>query len=158
MFYADKPEFDQAKFLSSFCKSDCYWHPLTLEDGKSDTFLESTFEVTRHNKIRYWLKNENESKQEPKTWRYAHFHSYATFESKKGVMIATLKKLDKIASDDDALINSAIKKLHEFINLKYPAKLIWTACTTLAVTTRNSAWFKIRGIILNQINSYHELR
>ena len=67
------------------------------------------------------------------------------------VMIATLKKLDKMASDDDALINSAIKKLHEFIYLQYPAKLLWTACTTLAVTTRNTAWFKIRGIILKQI-------
>ena len=66
--------------------------------------------------------------------------------------------MDKMASDDDALINSAIKKLHEFINLQYPAKLIWTACTTLAVTTRNTAWFKIRGIVLKQTKSYHELR
>jgi hypothetical protein len=158
MFHVEKPNFDQAKFLSSFCKSDCYWNPLKLEDGKSDTFLESTFEVTKDNKIRYWLKNENEIGQEPKTWRYAHFHSYATFESKKGVMIATLKKLDKMASDDNALINSAIKKLHEFIILKYPAKLIWTACTSLAITTRNTAWFKIRGIILKQTNSYRKGR
>ena len=97
------------------------------------------------------MKNENEIGQLAKTWRYAHFNSYATFEAKKAVLIATLKKLHKMSSDDRALILSAIQKLHEFVHLDYPAKLLWTACTTLAVITRNSTWFKIRGAILKQI-------
>ena len=87
---------------------------------------------------------------QPKTWRYAHFRSYATFEAKKAVLIAVLKRLHKMASDDKALVPSAIQKLHEFTNLEYPAKLIWTACTTLAVTTRNPTWFKIRGAVRKQ--------
>ena len=83
MFYADTPNFDNARFCESFNKSDCYWAPLKLEDGKKDTFLETTFEITEANTIRHWLKNENEIGKQPKTWRYAHFRSYATFEAKK---------------------------------------------------------------------------
>ena len=55
-----------------------------------------------------------------------------------------------MSSDDKALVPSAIQKLHEFTHLEYPTKLIWTACTTMAVVTRNTTWFKIRGIILRQ--------
>ena len=55
-----------------------------------------------------------------------------------------------MSSDEQSLLNSAIQKLSEFIDLNYPAKLIWTACTTLAVTTRDTTWFKIRGIALNR--------
>ena len=55
-----------------------------------------------------------------------------------------------MSSDDNALIPSALQKLNEFIRLDYPAKLLWTACTTLAVTTRNPTWFKIRGAILKK--------
>ena len=150
MFYADTPNFDNTRFCESFNKSDCYWAPLKLEDGKKDTFLETTFEITEANTIRHWLKNENEIGKQPKTWRYAHFRSYATFEAKKAVLIAVLKRLHKMASDDKALVPSAIQKLHEFTNLEYPAKLIWTACTTLAVTTRNPTWFKIRGAVRKQ--------
>ena len=102
------------------------------------------------NTIRHWLKNENEIGKQPKTWRYAHFRSYATFEAKKAVLIAVLKRLHKMASDDKALVPSAIQKLHEFTNLEYPAKLIWTACTLMVVLTRNPTWFKIRGAIRKQ--------
>ena len=93
------------------------------------------------------------ARKQPKTWRYAHFRSYATFEAKKAVLIAVLKRLHKMASDDKALVPSAIQKLHEFTNLEYPAKLIWTACTTLALTTRNPTWFKIRGAVRTQTKS-----
>ena len=82
---------------------------------------------------------------------YAYCTCYATFEAKKAVLLAVLKKLYKMSSDDKALVPSAINKLHEFIALEYPAKLIWTACTTMAVTTRNPTWFKVRGAVLKQI-------
>ena len=93
-------------------------------------------------------KNDNEVGKPAKVWRYAHFDSQATFESKRAVLVATLKKLDKMASNEQELVHSAMQKLNEFIQLKYPKKLIWTACTTLAVVTRDIAWFKIRGAIL----------
>ena len=150
MFYVHTPTFDNDRFRESFNKSDCYWAPLKLEDGKKDTFLETTFEITASNTIRHWLKNENEIDKQPKTWRYSHFKSYGTFEMKKAVLISTLKKLHRMASDDKTLVPSALQKLNEFACLDYPAKLLWTACTTMAVTTRNTAWFKIRGAILNK--------
>ncbi len=53
---------------------------------------------------------------------------------KKAVLISTLKKLHKMASDDKALVPSALQKLHEFVCLDYepgrPTKLLWTVCTT----------------------------
>ena len=64
------------------------------------------------------------------------------------LLVATLKKLDKMASNEQELVHSAMQKLNEFIVLNYPKKLIWTACTTLAVVTRDIVWFKIRGAIL----------
>ena len=149
MIYADSPTFHSSNLLNNF-NSNCYTTPLKLEDGKPNTFLESTFEITKNNTIRHWLKNDNETGAPPTIWRYSHFNSYATFESKRAILIATLKKLHKMASDEQSLLSSAVQKLSEFIDLNYPAKLIWTACTTLAVTTRNTTWFKIRGIALNR--------
>ena len=90
------------------------------------------------NQIVYRLKNDNEVGKPAKVWRYAHFDSQATFESKRAVLVATLKKLDKMASNEQELVYSAMQKLYEFIQLKYPKKLIWTACTTLAVCTRDA--------------------
>ena len=149
MIYAGNSRFNSAILLNDF-SSNGYTSPLKLEDGKPNTFLESTFEITNDNTIRHWLKNDNEQGAPPTIWRYSHFNSYATFESKKAILIATLKKLDKMSSDQQSLLNSAVQKLSEFIDLNYPAKLIWTACTTLAVTTRDTTWFKIRGIALNR--------
>ena len=108
---------------------------------------ETTFEITESNTIRYWLKNENTPGLPPKTWRYAHFDSYATIASKKAVVVATLRKLGKMASHDYILVRSAVQKLHEFQRLQYPPALLRAACNNLAVTTRNTAWFRVREII-----------
>ena len=58
--------------------------------------------------------------------------------------MACLKKLQKMASDPMALKSSAVQKLAEFSRLKYPRKLLWTACTTMGVTSRDSTWFRVR--------------
>ena len=67
-----------------------------------------------------------------------------SFMQKKSIMQACLKKVDRMASDAPALYDSAIKKLSEFWHLDYPDKMLWSACTTMGVCTRDPTWFDIR--------------
>ena len=39
-------------------EKNCYHSPLTLENAKENTFLESTFKI-EDNKFRFWLKHDN---------------------------------------------------------------------------------------------------
>ena len=123
---------------------DCYLPPLKLESAGSGTFLETSFANTSGNRITHWQKNDNEVGKEPKIWRYAHFHSHAAFAQKRAVLSACLKKVHSMASDNGVLFDSAIRKLAEFHRLRYPRKMLWAACTTLGVQTRNPTWFEIR--------------
>ena len=91
-----------------------------MEDGKEATYLETSFRVSDNNEIAFRLKNDNEVGKPAKVWRYAHFDSQATFESKRAVLVATLKKLDKMASNEQELVHSAMQKLNEFIQLNVP--------------------------------------
>ena len=143
LFYTNNSNFNSTELLGNF-KKECYLPPLNLEEANESTFLETTFMVNKKNKIRYWLKNQNIPGQQPKIWRYAHFHSSMAYPQKSAILLACLKKLQKMASDNTALKDSAIQKLHEFLNLQYPKKLIWSMCTTMGVQTRNKVWFNIR--------------
>ena len=58
--------------------------------------------------------------------------------------MACLQKVQKMASDKNTLEMSARQKLAEFARLGYPRRMLWTACTTMAVTTRCTAWFRVR--------------
>ena len=143
VFYAENARWDEARFLRDI-GTECYLPPLTLEDGAKGTFLETSFEITAGNEIRHWLKNVNETGASPTVWRYAHFDSHGEFTQKRAVLMACLQKVQKMASDYDALRSSAIQKVAEFAALNYPRKMLWTACTTMGVTTRSTAWFRVR--------------
>ena len=106
--------------------------------------METSFAITETNKVRHWLKNVNSNDEPHKVWRYAHYDSHGEFSQKRAVLMACLHKVQKMASDRDALRMSANKKLAEFHNLGYPRKMLWTACTTMGVTTRNTIWFRVR--------------
>ena len=93
----------------------------------------------------HWLKNVNDPEKETKVWRYAHYHSYTPWAAKRSILVSTLKKVDKMASDGDSLVSSALWKLAEFAKLRYPIQALLRACTLVAVTTRNATWFKVRG-------------
>ena len=95
-------------------------------------------------RIEHWLKNTNEIGKEPSVWRYAHYDSATDFKQKRAVLMACLQKVQKMARDGAALQLSASQKLAEFSNLRYPRKMLWTACTTMGVTTRDTAWFRVR--------------
>jgi len=143
--YVDNPTFDHKNLLTSQA-TECYKAPLKLEDGGADTFLETTFEI-KNNKFRYWLKNQNEIGKPAKVWRYSHFHSDGSYQIKHGVLMAVLKKIQKMSSDDEAIYQSALQKLYEFYTLKYPYKMLWGACTTMGVNTRQGIWFEVRNAL-----------
>ena len=106
MIYAKPDWWDHARLLRDFVRSECYWPPLTLEDAKEATFLETTFELTRDGRLAYWLKNDNTDGR--KIWRYQHYRSHAPFAQKKALVIASLRKVHKMASDKRRLYESAI--------------------------------------------------
>ena len=142
---ARSDDFDEESFKADLHRSECYWEPLRLEDGGEGTFLETSYTITPDGSVRHWLKNVNDPDEETKVWRYAHYHSHTPWTAKRSVLTATLKKVDKMASDDVCLLKSALWKLAEFAKLKYPIQALLRACTLVAVTTRNTAWFKVRN-------------
>jgi len=143
VFYARHSGWDEERFLKDI-SSHCYLPPLRLEAGREGTFLETSFEITDANEIRHWLKNDNALGMPPKIWRYAHFDSHGDFGQKRATLMACLSKVQKMASDSDVLRESAIQKVAEFARLNYPRKMLWTACTTMGVTTRHPTWFRVR--------------
>ena len=68
--------------------------------------------------ITHWLKNVNEPDKDPKVWRYAHYSSYTPWASKRSVMISTLKKVNKMASNDENLVKSAYRPTGNLKNLR----------------------------------------
>ena len=124
-FYAQRPDWDEGRFLHDI-REHCYLPPLRLEPGTEGTFLETSFEITDANTLRYWLKNTNSEGESPKVWRYAHFDSHGDFKRKRAVLMSCLQKVQKMASDGAALRLSAGQKLAEFSNLRYPRKMLWT--------------------------------
>ena len=62
-------------------------------------------------------------------------------------MIASLRKVHKMASDRRQLYYSATDKLREFIALQYPTKLLHSACNLLAYSTAVGTWTDVRNHI-----------
>ena len=143
ILYAENADWDCTQALRSL-KEDCYLPPLRLEPGAEDTFLETQFRIVDGSRVRHWLKNENQLGQDPKTWRYAHWDCYSNIELKKSTLMACLRKVETMASDSHALTRSAWMKMAEFLRLGYPLKVLWNACTTMGVRSRDPAWFKVR--------------
>ena len=105
-FYSKNKAWDHERFVNDMIKSDCYMAPLKLTDGDSDTFLETSFEITSGNRIRYWLKNKADIGSQ---WKHSHFNSHSSLIQKRSTLIATLKKVHYMASDKKKLIDSAQK-------------------------------------------------
>ena len=103
-----------------------YTPPLRLEEADDGTFLETSFDIA-HGVMRYRLKNVNAG-GEKKMWRYHSFDSYTTTEQKRSTMLATLKKVDFMASDEIERFYSAVDKLREFEALGYPATMRRGVC------------------------------
>ena len=144
VLYAEDGVWDHKGALRSL-EHECYRPPLRLEPGAEDVFLETQFRIVDGHRIRHWIKNDNRPGEPPKVWRYAHWACYSDIEQKKATLMACLRKVHTMASDTQALARSAWAKIAEFLRLGYPLKVLWNACTTLGVSTRDPAWFKVRA-------------
>ena len=100
-----KDGWDSEKFYADF-QTECYMAPLKLEEASADTFLESSFRLVDGG-IRYRLKNANAG-GDRKVWRYHAHDSYVPSSQRHSTMVATLKKVDEIASDWDEKAESAM--------------------------------------------------
>ena len=109
-----------------------------VEEADDGTFLETSFDIA-HGVMRYRLKNVNAG-GEKKMWRYHSFDSYTTTEQKRSTMLATLKKVDFMASDEIERFYSAVDKLREFEALGYPANMRRGACGVLLKERASLAW------------------
>ena len=119
---------------------------MRLEDGREGTFLETTFEWTGA-RFRHWLKNDNVIGAEPTVWRYQHWKSHAPFAQKRALVTSMLRKVQKMASDVEALRSSAAQKLAEFRRLGYPLAVLRGACTYVATTSGEGAWIGVRSAL-----------
>ena len=126
------------KFYDDFRRSECYMPPLLLEEAAEGTFLESTFEVER-GRMRYRLKNANEGGV-TKVWRYQSYDSYVSHQQKRSTLISTLRKVEKMASDDGQCLRSAVDKIKEFRKIGYPAAVCAKACGILAADSGRWTW------------------
>jgi hypothetical protein len=136
---------DRARFLEDFTRSECYWGPLKLEDAGMGCFLESTFFPTPNGEIRYRLKNVNEHTRT--VWRYHHYRSQVDYATKRAILFGALRKVDKMASDPEQLVISAMAKCEEFLYLEYPRGILRHMCTVLARETGHCAWLTVKNHI-----------
>ena len=144
LVYAKNEKWDAEAFIGDFKRSECYWAPLKLEEGKARTFLETRFELSPDKKnISYRLKNDNEGRTEPQIWRYHHFQSYGSYIQKRATLLAALWKVHHMASDSKQLLFSGIEKLKEFEKLDYPKGIRKYMCGILARETDNYMWYAI---------------
>ena len=136
-----KEGWDKDKFIKDF-SSECYWKPLKLEKTNDGIFLENKFEI-KENQLKFRLKNKNEDSIE--VWRYHHYLSKMSYTTKRSSLLATLRKLHKMASDDDELMTSALHKLEEFRLLQYPLGIRKYMCAIMARDTSNTVWRIVRN-------------
>ena len=143
--YVENERWDAEKFKKDLEKN-CYWPPLTLEDGGEGTFLETEFEL-KENKAQYKLKNVNWGENQNKVWRYQNYNSYGKYSQKRGNLMGCLKKINKMASDEGQLISSAWRKLEEFRRLGFPLGVRNFLCGALARASDNRGWWIIRKML-----------
>ena len=144
LFYTKHSKWDHAKFLADFDTSECYWKPLKLDNTVGDTFLETTFEAT-YLGLKHRIKNPNATSQ--CVWRYHHFQSCIPYGIKRQIVLATLKKVQKMASDADELWKSAVPILQEFQGLGYPLGILKFMCSVVARDTNNRLWLDLRNYL-----------
>ena len=65
--------------------------------------------------------------------------------TKRASLLATLKKLHKMASDDNELLTSALYKLEEFRLLEYPLGIRKYMCAIMARDISNTVWRIVRN-------------
>ena len=117
---------------------------MKLEEGAEGVFLETRYATDGVSKWSYRLKNENEERL--KVWRYHHYHSALPYQMKRACLIATLRKVHKMASDRGELFTSAQAKLNEFAELQYPCGIRKFMCAIMARDYSSTVWRHVRSL------------
>ena len=151
LFVSKAPDWDRERFLQDFERSECYWDPLTLKRTDDGKFLETKFEK-KQNGVQFRLKNDNEESYQ--VWRYHHYQSRLDYTCKRATMLGALKKVEKMASDNDELEFSALAKCKEFLNLGYPRGILRHMCGYLHYFSKNRRWLKVSNKLLDELPDY----
>ena len=77
-------------------------------------------------------------------WRYNHYKSCIPYGVKRQILLATLKKIERSASDKEMLLESARAGIKEFVELGYPVGIIRFMCAIVARDSANPVWLDIR--------------
>ena len=142
MIMASPRYWDQERFLRDFTASECYWAPLKLEPCDGDVFLETEFSQTMSGRVRCRLKNVNSDTT--RVWRYHDYRSHLDYATKRAVLLSTLRKVDRMCSDESMRLESAVTKCKEFLRLGYPEGIIRYMCALVARDTRHMEWLEVR--------------
>ena len=67
---------------------------------------------------------------------------------KRATLLATLRKVHLMASDPEQLMASAIAKLQEFLDLRYPIGILRFMCAIMARDYSDITWRRIRNVFL----------
>ena len=110
--------------------------------------METQFTCSPEGELTYRLKNVNAGLKEPQTWRYQRYDSYVPQILKFGVIMGTLHKVERMASNGQQLGISAREKLLEFIQLGYPRKILRGACFRMYGMTNHLVWTDIARALL----------
>ena len=79
-----------------------------------------------------------------RVWRYHDYRSHLDYTTKRVVLLSTLRKVDKMCSDADMRLESAVTKCKEFLRLGYPEGIIRYMCALVARDTRHVEWLDVR--------------
>ena len=145
MVYAESDVWDSEKFIADFKESTCYHEPLTLQECKDNTFLETVYEI-KDERFEFWLKNTNADGTQ-RTWRYHNYNSDANTVTKMSTLKACLRKVHAMASNAEVLHRSALAKIAEFRAIGYPTHLLRRTCAELAISAGDTAWYAVRQAI-----------
>ena len=142
LFLNKSEDWDHERFINDFEESTCYWKPLNLEATEAGTFLESTISKVGDD-ITFRLKNQNEFGN--KIWRYHDYRSRLDYTTKRAIIISTLRKVDKMASDDRQRVMCAKAKCLESARLGYPMGILRHMCSQIVFDSGNPAWIGVRN-------------
>ena len=71
------------------------------------------------------------------------------YRMKRATLMATLRKVHLMASDSEQLMVSAVAKLQEFLDLKYPVGILRFMCAIMARDYSDITWRRIRNTFLS---------
>ena len=121
-----------------------YKGELRLEAANESLFLETRFEITQDGVLALRLKNSNEDKRIAQVWRYQHWYSATSYTLKRSILLAALKKVHKMANNEEQLRISAQAKIREFDRAGYPFGVIKYMCNIMTTTTGSHVWKNIK--------------